>query len=98
MYVEESTNGRWLSLDPREQIADAVRQAGSEQLVRERYREHGITDAAFNILQTANKSRQHFYDFINERESFFSGQLEHYGFRRPAGPPDSDLLDDDDDR
>ncbi|MEO6091407.1 MAG: DUF262 domain-containing protein [Novosphingobium sp.] len=97
MYVEEATNGRWLNSDPREQVQDCIRTVGSEPLARQIYRAHGITDAAFEILRKPEKSRQDFFDFISEREAFFSGQLENYGFRRPAGPLQMPGIDDDDD-
>jgi hypothetical protein len=96
MYVEQGTNGRWLNSDPREQIRDCVTTLGSEAMARDLYRAHGITEAAFDILRKPTKSKQDYYDFISERESFFVGLLEHYGFRRPVGPVDAEDLDDDD--
>lgn len=96
MYVEETTNGRWLNLDPRDQINDSIKTLGSESMVRELYRQHGINDAAFDILTKPAKSRQDFQDFITERESFYAAQLENYGFKRPIGPVEAEELDDDD--
>ena len=95
MYVEESTNGRWLNSDPREQIQDCIKTLGSEAMARDVYRTHGITEAAFDIMKKPEKTKQDFYDFIAEREAFFAGLLEQYGFKRPAGPVDVEELDDD---
>lgn len=96
MYVEEATNGRWLNSDPRDQIADCIKILGSELMARDLYRAHGINEAAFEILKKPGKTRQDFYDFVSERESFFAGQLEHYGFKRPLGAVEVEDLDDDD--
>lgn len=95
MYVEPGTNGRWLNSDPREQIEDAIKILGSEAMARECYKQHGIGEAAFNIMRKPEKTKQDFYDFVAERESFFVGQLEHYGFTRPVGKVDMEELDDD---
>jgi hypothetical protein len=97
MYVETTTNGSWLNLDPRDQINGAIRARGSEAMVRELYRGHGIFDAAFDILLKSNKSKQDFYDFISEREAFFASQLEHYGFKKPRVDAARDELFEDDD-
>lgn len=96
MYVEASTNGRWLNADPREQVQDAINVTGSEAMARDIYRAHGITEGAFDILRKPEKTKQDFLDFIAEREAFFAGQLENYGFKRPTGPIEVDDLDDDD--
>jgi hypothetical protein len=96
MYVEESTNGRWLNSNPAEQIRDCIKTLGSKERAREIYRTHGINEACFNIMMKPDKSKQDFYDFISEREAFFAGVLEQYGFKRPNGPVDPDELDDDD--
>lgn len=96
MYVEESTNGRWLNSDPREQIQDCINTLGSEAMAREVYRAHGITEAAFDIMRKPGKTKQDFYDFVSEREAFFTSLLEQYGFKRPMGQVDVDDLDDDD--
>ena len=96
MYVSEGTNGRWLNSDPREQLTDAINTLSSIDMAKEIYRAHGINDACFAILQKPEKTKQDFYDFISERESFFAGLLEQYGFKRPTGPIDTDDLDDDD--
>ena len=96
MYVEQTTNGSWLNLDPRDQINNSIKALGSEAMTREIYRNHGITETAFNILMKPAKTRQDFYDFIAEREAFFAGILEQYGFKRPAGQLEPDELDDDD--
>lgn len=95
MYVEEATNGRWLNSDPREQIEDSIRIFG-EAGTRELYLQHGLTENAFNIMRKPEKSRQDFQDFISEREAFFSGQLEHYGFKRPVANIAGEELEDDD--
>ena len=96
MYVESSTNGSWLNTDSRDQLTGAIKTLGSEAMVRDAYRQHGITDAAFNIMMKPGKTKQDFYDFINERESFFASQLEHYGLRRPIAVVTAEELDDDD--
>jgi len=96
MYVEATTNGRWLNLDPRDQIEDCIKTVGSERMAKDRYRQHGIMDSAFEILRKPKKTKQDFYDFITERESFFAGELEMWGFRRPTAEIDDDELDDDD--
>jgi hypothetical protein len=96
MYVEESTNSSWLNLDPRDQVNQSIKILGSEYASRDLYRQHGITDAAYNILLKPVKSRHDFFDFITERESFYAAQLEQYGFRRPQGRVDEADIEDDD--
>jgi len=95
MYVEEGTNGRWLNNDPRDQINESIKVLGSEAMVREVYRGHGISEAAYEIMMKPEKTKQDFYDFITEQESFFAGQLEQYGFKRPLSSSEDEALDDD---
>lgn len=95
MFCEQSTNASFLHLDPATQITLAIKALGSENKAREIYLSHGITSKAFDILAKPNKTREDFYDFIAEREAFFVGILEQYGFTRPAGPRGSDTDDED---
>jgi len=96
MFVEQSTNGRWLNSDPAVQIQESINTLGSEAMVRDIYRQHGITETAFDIMRKPSKTRDDFFDFISERETFFAGLLERYGFVRPITAPDISDLDDDD--
>jgi len=95
MFCEQSTNASFLNLDPAMQISMAIEALGSESKARDVYLAHGITSKAFDILAKPNKTRSDFYDFIAEREAFFVGLLEQYGFTRPAGPLADDPLEDD---
>lgn len=97
MYVEEDTNGSWLNCDPRDQILNSMQVLRSEEQSREIYLSHGITTTAYNILLKPAKTKQDFIDFIAEREAWFAGQLEHYGFRRPIIQSEDEDIDDDDD-
>jgi hypothetical protein len=95
MYVEESTNGSWLNSDPAVQIQGAIKACGSEAKVRDVYRQHGISDAAFEIMRKPSKTREDYTNFIAEREAFFTGLLGHFGFRRTS-TVDGEVLDDED--
>ncbi|MDP3676792.1 MAG: hypothetical protein Q8R44_17120, partial [Novosphingobium sp.] len=92
MFVETTTNVSFLHLDPAIQINMAIEALGSEAAAREIYRAHGITSAAFDILMKPNKTRQEYYDFIAEREAFFAGHLEQWGFSRPTAVQDDEEL------
>jgi hypothetical protein len=99
MYVEPSTNGSWMNCDPRDQVEEVIAKRGSVDAAKELYRTHGITEAAFNILRKPGKTREDFFDFIAERESFFAGYLQqNFGFARPVDATVEDDIDDDDER
>lgn len=95
MYVESITNSHWLNTDPGDQLRESIKILGSEPMVRDIYENHGISNIAFDILLKSNKTRDDFASFINERETFFAGQLEQYGFKKPVGAIDAEELDDD---
>ena len=94
MFCEQSTNASFLHLDPAMQISMAIGALGSEAKARDVYLMHGITSKAFDILAKPNKSRDDYWNFIAEREAFFVGLLEQYGFTRPTGPVTEEALED----
>jgi hypothetical protein len=87
MYLEEGTNSTFLNYSPRDQVEQCINAHG-DAATRERYLQHGISSVAFDILRKPEPSVEDFYNFIAEREAFFTNLLETSGFRRATEAQD----------
>lgn len=67
MYVERTTNKRWLNANPKEHVFEALKNESLEALAGY-YERQFIPASGLEILQKTDKNKDDFYSFISLRE------------------------------